>query len=32
MPDNRTVYEHTASRIAQIVKGGELQPLPLGAG
>ncbi len=27
MPDNRTVYEHTAPRIAQIAKGGEMQPL-----
>jgi hypothetical protein len=27
MPDNRTVYKHTAPRIAQIAKGGELQPL-----
>jgi hypothetical protein len=27
MPDNRTVYEHTAPRIAQVAKGGELQPL-----
>jgi hypothetical protein len=27
MPDNRTVYEHTAPRIAQIVKTGEMQPL-----
>jgi hypothetical protein len=25
--DNWTVYEHTAPRIAQIAKGGELQPL-----
>ena len=25
--DNRTVYEHTALRIAQIAKGGEMQPL-----
>jgi hypothetical protein len=27
MPDGRTVYEHTAPRIEQIAKGGELQPL-----
>jgi hypothetical protein len=27
MPDNWTVYEHTAPRIAQIAKGGEMQPL-----
>ena len=27
MPDNKTVYEHTAPRIAQIAKGGELRPL-----
>jgi hypothetical protein len=27
MPDGRTVYEHTAPRIEQIAKGGELRPL-----
>lgn len=27
MPDGRTVYEHTAPRIAQIATGGEMQPL-----
>jgi len=27
MPDGRTVYEHTGPRIAEIAKGGELQPL-----
>jgi hypothetical protein len=27
LPDNRTVYEHTAPRIAQIANGGEMQPL-----
>jgi hypothetical protein len=27
MPDNRTVYEHAAPRIAQIAKGGEMMPL-----
>jgi hypothetical protein len=26
MPDNRTVYEHVAPRIARIVEGGEMQP------
>jgi hypothetical protein len=34
MADNRTVYEHTASRIAPIAKGWEMQPLwpaPTGA-
>jgi hypothetical protein len=28
MPDNRTVYEHVASRIAPVAAGGEMQPLP----
>jgi hypothetical protein len=27
MPDGKTVYEHTAPRIEQIAKGGELQAL-----
>jgi hypothetical protein len=27
MPDGRTVHEHTAPRIAEIAKGGELKPL-----
>ena len=27
MPDGRTVHEHTAPRIAEIAKGGELGPL-----
>jgi hypothetical protein len=27
MPDGRTVYEHTAPRIAEIAQGGELRPL-----
>jgi len=27
MPDGKTVYEHTAPRIEQIAKGGELRPL-----
>lgn len=27
MPDGRTVYEHTAPRIAQLATGGEMQPL-----
>jgi hypothetical protein len=30
MPDNRTVYEHTAPRIAPIANDGEMQPLLLG--
>jgi hypothetical protein len=32
MPDGRTVYEHTAPRIDQIAKGGELRALLPGPG
>jgi len=32
MPDGQTVYQHTAPRIEQIAKGGEMRPLLPGPG